>query len=334
MKTQLIAEVAQAHDGSLGILHSYIDALSETGVQAIKFQMHIANAESSQWEEFRIPFSYEDKTRLDYWKRMEFSFEQWMEIKLHCEEKGLEFLVSPFSIAAVELLEKLNVQRYKIGSGEVGNLLMLDRIAVTGKPIILSSGLSSWEELSSTIEHIRRHHNLISLMHCTSLYPCPAEYCRLDRIPKMKSQFELPVGYSDHSGSIYSGIAAVTLGAELLEFHVCFDKRMFGPDSSSSLTIDEVEELVEAVRFVEYAIQERSDNNFSVQTERNKILFGKSLSVNKALSKDHIIAKQDLESKKPAGKGIPASEYEQLLGKRLLRDLNEYDFINWEDVGH
>ncbi len=143
----IIAEIAQAHDGSLGIAHSFIDALKDTGVDAVKFQVHIAEAESSIYEPFRVKFSYEDATRYDYWKRMEFEPYQWSGLKKHCEECGLEFMASVFSNAAVDLLEKLGVKRYKIGSGEVSNLLLLDKIAYTGKPVILSSGMSSYEEL-------------------------------------------------------------------------------------------------------------------------------------------------------------------------------------------
>ena len=121
----IIAEIGQAHEGSLGIAHSYIDALSETGVNAIKWQMHIAEAESSSEEPFRVKFSYEDKRRIDYWKRMEFTLDQWRGIKEHCEDRGMEFICSPFSNAAVEALEQLGVSKYKIGSGEVNNFLLL-----------------------------------------------------------------------------------------------------------------------------------------------------------------------------------------------------------------
>ena len=131
MKTFIIAEIGQAHDGSLGLLHSYIDAVSKTGVDAIKFQTHIAEAESSEFEPFRVKFSYEDDTRLDYWKRMEFTLDQWKQIKEHCDEVGLEFMSSPFSNAAVDLLEEVGVKRYKIGSGEVNNFLLLEKIAKT-----------------------------------------------------------------------------------------------------------------------------------------------------------------------------------------------------------
>ena len=117
----IIAEIAQAHDGSLGTAHAYIDALAATGVDAIKFQTHIAEAESSIHEPFRVKFSKQDATRMAYWKRMEFTIEQWHGIKAHCDEVGLEFISSPFSNAAVDLLERVGVQRYKIGSGEVSN---------------------------------------------------------------------------------------------------------------------------------------------------------------------------------------------------------------------
>jgi len=163
----LIAEIAQAHEGSLGIAHSYIDALAETGVDAVKFQVHIAEAESSSLEQFRVNFSYEDATRFDYWKRMEFTPEQWAGLKQHCTDKGMEFLASPFSVAAVTLLEQLEVKQYKIGSGELSNFLMLDRIAQTGKPIILSSGMSNWAELDDTIAFLRPFGNKLSLMQCT-----------------------------------------------------------------------------------------------------------------------------------------------------------------------
>ncbi|RZL16570.1 MAG: N-acetylneuraminate synthase, partial [Pedobacter sp.] len=147
----IIAEIAQAHDGSLGIAHSYIDALADAGVDAVKFQTHIAEAESSIFEPFRVKFSYEDDTRFDYWKRMEFTEQQWAGLKEHCEARGVEFMSSPFSGAAVELLNRLGVKRFKVGSGEVNNLLLLHQIAQTGKEIILSSGMSNFSELDKTI---------------------------------------------------------------------------------------------------------------------------------------------------------------------------------------
>ncbi|MBK8450446.1 MAG: N-acetylneuraminate synthase family protein [Saprospiraceae bacterium] len=332
MKTQLVAEIAQAHDGSLGILHSYIDALSTTGVQTIKFQIHIADAESSEFEKFRIPFSYVDASRKDYWKRMEFSKEQWILIKNHCEEKGMEFLATPFSLAAVRLLEELQVKRYKIGSGDISNLLLVDKIAETHKPIILSSGMSDWQELDRAVNYIRKLHNSISIMQCTTAYPCPPEQIGLHLIQEIKNRYHCPVGFSDHSGSIFAGIAAVALGATILEFHAVFDRRMFGPDSKASITIDEIKTLAEAISFVEKAFTLTNFKEASGNFEELKTMFGKSLVTNKSLSAGHTLTKDDLETAKPSGRGIPASDFEKVIERKLLINKEQYEFINWSDI--
>lgn len=332
-KVYIIAEIGQAHDGSLGILHSYIDAIAKTGVDAIKFQTHIAEAESSPKEPFRVNFSYEDDTRYDYWNRMSFTLEQWKEIKHHCEERGLEFLSSPFSQAAVDLLESIDITKYKIGSGEVNNFLMLEKIARTGKPIILSSGMSSLSELDAAVQFLIPFGNELSIMQCTTSYPTTAEQIGLNVISLLKSRYpSLEIGLSDHSAQIATGIAAVSLGATLLEFHAVFDKRMFGPDASSSLTIDEIYELVDAVRFIEKAIQNPIDKSDSSQFNDLKKIFEKTLAVNKDLPKGHLLTFEDLEAKKPANQGINARDFKQVLGKRLTTDLAKWSFLKPSDL--
>src|SRR5687768_13477406 len=174
-KIFLVAEIAQAHEGSLGIAHSYIDALATTGIDAVKFQTHIAEAESSVDEPFRVKFSYEDKTRYDYWRRMEFTAEQWSGLKEHCDRLGLEFISSPFSVAAINILERLNVKRYKVGSGEINNYLLLHRMLETKKPLILSSGMSSYSELRDAVNFIKRFENPFSILQCTTAYPTRPE---------------------------------------------------------------------------------------------------------------------------------------------------------------
>ncbi len=332
MKTYLIAEIAQAHDGSLGLAHSYIDALKTTGVDAIKFQVHIAEAESSMHEPFRIKFSYEDQTRFDYWKRMEFTESQWEGLKQHCEEVGLEFMASPFSLAAVELLERLKVKRYKIGSGEVSNLLMLEKIAKTGKPILLSSGMSSWKELGETILFLKPFGNELTLLQCTTAYPAQPEQWGLQLMAEMKEKFGLPVGYSDHSSTIYAGLAAAALGAEVLEFHAIFDKQSFGPDALSSLTIQEIARLAEGVHQINTSLETTPDKNETAHFSALKVMFGKSLAVNRNLMKGHILSAADLESKKPGDQGIPADAYRDIIGRQLKRDLQQWEFIREEDL--
>jgi len=328
----IIAEVGQAHEGSLGIAHSYIDALAETGVQAVKFQTHIADAESSKQEPFRVNFSYEDKTRFDYWKRMEFTVDQWIGLKKHCEDKGMEFLSSPFSCAAVDLLENIGVTRYKIGSGEVNNLLLVKKIINTGKPIILSSGMSSFAELDRTVNFIKQHSNDLTILQCTSEYPVFAESVGLNVLEELKNRYGVPVGLSDHSGNIYASLAATSLGADVLEFHIVFDKRLFGPDSKSSLTIEETKSLVQGVNFIKAALNSKVDKNNLVKFKNIKDIFEKSLSINRNVKKGEILTEKILEAKKPKGFGIDAAEYENILGKKFKNDLDQWSFIKKVDI--
>jgi N-acetylneuraminate synthase len=330
-KTFIIAEIGQAHEGSLGILHSYIDALADTGVDAIKFQTHIAEAESSEYEPFRVKFSYEDDTRYDYWKRMEFTLEQWKGIKKHCDEVGLEFISSPFSNMAVDWLEEVGVQKYKIGSGEVSNYLMLEKIAKTGKDIILSSGMSSFAELDDTINFLEPFGNKLSVLQCTTKYPTSAEDIGLNVLNELKEKYNLSVGLSDHSSTIYPSLAAVSLGAKILEFHVIFDKKMFGPDNKSSLTIDEVNQLVEGVRFIEKSLKNKIDKTDNSKFQELKNIFEKSLAVNKDMKVGDLISFEDLEAKKPFSYGISAKVYKKVLGKKLNKDLSKWDFLREKD---
>ncbi len=331
-KPYLIAEIAQAHDGSLGILHSYIDAVATTGVQAIKFQMHIAEAESSVYEPFRIPFSFEDKTRYDYWKRMEFSLNKWKEIKKHCDQVGLDFICSPFSNLAVDWLEEIGIDSYKIGSGEVNNLLLLEKISRTKKPIIISSGLSSLQELDKTVAFLKSKKATFSVLQCTTAYPTKPDQFGFNVIQELKDRYQVTTGFSDHSAKIATGIAAVAFGAEMLEFHVVFDRTMFGPDAIASLTIAETKQLVEAVNDI-YLAKNNPINKSNIEDLKElKAIFEKSLAVNKNLDKGHCIAFEDLESKKPSGYGISATNFAAIIGKKLKNNKSKWDFLNEDDL--
>jgi len=322
-----IAEIGQAHEGSLGILHSYIDALKDTGVDAVKFQTHIAQAESSHLEPFRVKFSYEDNTRFDYWKRMEFTPEQWAGIKSHCEEAGMEFISSPFSIYAVELLESLGVKKYKIGSGEVTNLLMLERIAKTGKEVILSSGMSNWAELDQATSILKSHGVKYSILQCTTAYPTEAEAWGLNVISELRERYSVPIGFSDHSGDVFACLAAAAVGAEILEFHAVFDKRMFGPDTKASLTIDQIGTLCKGVGQISRALKNPIVKNDNEKFSPLKAIFEKTLAVNCELKKGEVLELKHLEAKKPANAGIPASDYKLVIGKTLKSDINAWDFL-------
>lgn len=329
----MIAEVGQAHDGSLGQVHAYIDALKNTGVNAVKFQTHIAEAESSEQEPFRAKFSYQDKTRFEYWKRMSFTGEQWEGIRDHCREVGVEFMSSPFSIAAVELLEELGIKRYKIGSGDTDNFLLLDRVGATGKPIILSSGMSSYKELDASVDFLSSYSSEVSILQCTTSYPTAEKEVGLNVIPELIARYpNKTIGFSDHSGTINAGISAVTLGAKILEFHVVFDKNSFGPDAKASLTPSEIKQLVQAVRFTENALRNPVNKTNNEAFTGLKEMFGRSLAVNKDLPVGSIIVKDDLECKKPAGHGVSASDFKNVIGRKLKRPLSKYDFLQVKDL--
>lgn len=329
---KIIAEIAQAHDGSLGMAHSYIDALAKTGVDVVKFQTHIAEAESSIFEPFRVKFSKQDKTRFDYWKRMEFTLSQWKELKQHCDDVGLEFMSSPFSNAAVDVLEEVGVSSYKIGSGEVSNLLLLEKIAQTGKPVILSSGMSSYEELDDTVSFLNSKGVDFSILQCTTSYPTEPDQYGLNVIQELKERYKVPVGYSDHSAKVGTGIAAVALGAEILEFHAVFSKHDFGPDVSSSLTIEAIKVLTQSVRTIEKALNNPIDKSDNTKFTELKSIFEKSLSINKDLRAGHMIQFEDLEAKKPANKGISASKFKEVIGKTLARDMKQWDFLTEDSI--
>ncbi len=326
----VVAEVAQAHDGSLGILHSFIDACAAAKVNAVKFQVHIAEAESSAQEPFRVKFSRVDATRRDYWQRMTLSDEHWAGVKAHCEEAGVEFLATPFSNAAVDLLERLDVVRYKVGSGDIANALLIERIARTGKEAILSTGLGTLAEIASAAKRLRS--GGVAVLQCTTRYPTPAKDVGLGAIALLREKLNCPTGLSDHSGTVYAGIAAAALGATVVEAHVTFDRRMFGPDAPASLTVDEFRQLVDGIRFVEAARAGEAGKIVDPELEQLRSTFGRTLAVNRDLPVGHVLTFEDLEAKKPAGQGLPAADLDLIIGRRLARAKARWEFLVQDDL--
>ena len=328
----IIAEIAQAHDGSLGTAHAYIDAVAKTGASAIKFQTHIADAESSPDEKFRINCFPQDATRFDYWKRMEFSKAQWRDLSAHALDKGLVFLSSPFSMEAVNLLEELDMAAWKIGSGETSNLPMLEKIAKIGKPVLLSTGMSSWAEINEAISTVRSFDTDLAVFQCTTSYPCPPEKIGLNLIHEFQARYDCPIGLSDHSGTIFPSLAAVPLGAKLIEIHTVFSKDCFGPDVNSSVTIGELSQLVQGVRFIESILNSPIDKDEqSIQLAELSRLFGKSLYISRDLPKGHVLSIDDISLKKP-GTGIPAKQLVHMMGKVLKKDYQENSQLKLEDL--
>jgi len=313
----LIAEVGQNHDGSLGTAHAYIDAVARTGADAIKFQTHIAEAESSPDEPWRIKFSPQDETRYDYWKRMEFTPAQWRGLAAHAGERGLVFLSSAFSIKACRMLEEIGVTAWKVGAGETGNLPMIEWMAGTGKPVLLSSGMSSWEEVDAAVDCVRRRGTQVAVLQCTTKYPCPPENLGLNVMAEIRGRYQCPTGLSDHSGVIYAGLAAAAMGAEIIEAHVTLSRECFGPDVGSSLTTPEWTRLVEGVRFIEKALAHPMDKNaMAAELASTRAIFSKSLVAVRDLPAGIALSVEDITAKKP-GTGLPASRLREFVNRRL-----------------
>lgn len=326
----IIAEVGLTHDGSLGLAHAFIDAVAATNADAVKFQTHIAAAESTPAEPFRVKFSRQDETRYAYWQRMEFSEPQWRGLADHARDKGLVFMSSPFSLEAVELLDRLGMDIWKIGSGEVSNDPMLDRIADTGKPIIVSSGMSPVAELDRVVGRLQSRAPL-AVLQCTTAYPCPPEKIGINMLDVFRQRYGCWVGLSDHSGTIFPSLAAVTLGAEVVEVHVTLSREMFGPDVIASITTAELKQLVQGIRFIEQMQAHPVDKDVaSSAVAPLRQIFMKSVVARRNLDAGTVLAMEHLAFKKP-GTGIPAAQAAQLVGRRLRRRVEADTLLSDDD---
>jgi N-acetylneuraminate synthase len=328
----IIGEVAQAHDGSLGMAHAYIDAIAKTGADAVKFQTHIADEESSTDEQWRVKFSYQDKTRFDYWKRMEFTREQWAGLKKHASEVGLAFISSPFSIKAAMLLHDIGVPVWKIASGEINNTPFINFIKNTGIPLIISTGMSDLKEIDSCINSLNEKKISFAVLQCTSIYPCPVEKIGINLIPFFKKRYNCPAGLSDHSGNLLAGIAAAVYGADIIESHVVLSRDCFGPDVTSSITIQELRRLVDGAGFMKKLADNPVDKdhiyNEIIETRK---LFTKSIAYAESLPSGTVLEEKHIKFVKP-GEGIPPERMDEVIGRVLKRDVSGGNFLNFKDL--
>lgn len=322
----VIAEVGLAHDGSVGIAKSFIDLISDAGADAVKFQMHIAEEESSSKEKFRKKFSSQDSTRWDYWKRTSFTIKQWMELKKYSEKKKLVFLCSPFSLKAVEILNNLKIAAWKIASGELSNSIMIKKILkLSKKPLILSTGLSDEKEITSILKFLNKKN--ICLLQCTSQYPTEIKNAGHKYIKLFKKKYKCLSGLSDHTGNINSLLSAISFGANIIETHVTFNSQFFGPDTASSISFQELKFLCAFNQDLNAINNSKfSKKKISLNQKRMIKLFTKSLVLNKDKIKGEKIKLDDLDSKKPLV-GIKSSEFKKLVGKKIKFNLSKGTFL-------
>lgn len=318
----VIAEVAQSHEGSLGNAFAFAEVARDCGADAIKFQTHIAAEESTPGEPWRIPFSKQDASRYEYWRRMEFTFDQWAELKAQCDRLGIVFLSSPFSIEACRWLERLDVPAWKVASGEIHNPELIDFMVASGRPMLLSTGLASPDEGTAAVRSIAARGTEVALFHCTTQYPTPPSAEGLNVLSDYIAALDpIPVGLSDHSGTEAAGTIASYLGAALLEVHLTLHEKAFGPDVSSSLTPAALSRLVAASRAAwdmrSHPVDKRAQLG---ELEKVRAVFTRSLVAARDIARGEIITREHLAYKKPAG-GMGYEQIDRLVGRRATRDL-------------
>ena len=328
----VIGEVALSHDGSLGLAHAFVDAIAGAGADAVKFQTHIASAESTPAEPFRVAFSRQDATRYDYWQRMEFTEEQWRGLADHCRDRDVLFISSPFSLEAVDLLERVGQPIWKIASGEVSNGPLLDRILDTRAPVLLSTGMSPLAETDAAVARVKARGVKAGVLQCTTAYPCPPERIGLNLVPFYRERYGCWVGLSDHSATIYPGLAGAALGLDVLELHVTLSREMFGPDVIASVTTPELRQLVEGIRFIERMRANPLDKDASArETEPLRRLFTRSVVARTPLAAGTVLEPAHLALKKP-GTGLPPERLADLVGRTLKRAVAADQLLSVDDI--
>jgi N-acetylneuraminate synthase len=330
-KSEYCIELGQSHDGSLGYVLAMIDALGKRGIRLIKFQMHLPEYESTRLESFRVPIVGSDKSRYEYWERTGFKITEWETIKAKCDSKDIEFLCTPLSVQAVDALERLEVRRYKVGSGDLTNTQLLEAVSETQKPIILSTGMAYWHEIDSALEIIDP--SITTLLQCTSSYPSNPTDAGLNVMVEMQKKFPLcRIGFSDHSGNSYVAMLAFALGAKFVEQHVVFSKEQHGPDTSSSVDLDDVSRINEFLTiYSSYQNRSVDKDEVAKSLENIRKLFGRGISPIHKIKKNQVIEERHLTFKKPLGE-FQWQDRDKIIGKIAVRDLTPDYHITSNDI--
>jgi N-acetylneuraminate synthase len=314
----IIAEIGSVHDGSFGNACKLIELAADSGANAVKFQTHFGDAESL--DSAQRPFHFKKEDRISYFDRTKFSFEQYIKFIALSKKKRIDFLSSPFSIEAFNFLEKLNLSTYKIPSGEITNHPLLEQIAKKRKKIFLSTGMSNWKQIDDAVNILKN--NKITLLQCTSMYPCSLKKVGINVIQEMKNKYNLPVGFSDHTTGFVAAIGAVFSGAVVIEKHITFSRLMYGSDAFNSLEPSEFKIFCRNLREAFEIKNSKVNKNDITWLNRTKKIFEKSIVTSKRVTRFSKIKLSDLAFKKP-GDGISASQYKKILGKKFIKNLKK-----------
>ncbi len=324
---KIIAELGSVHDGSIGNAMKLIELAAKKGADIVKFQLHLSKEEMVDSAESPPYFSSE--TRKDYFDRIQFSPLQLKKLIKHCKKHNVVFLCSPFSLRAVEILMQLNVSSFKIASGEVNNLYLLEKIAKTKKKIYLSTGMSNYKDIHRAVNIFKN--NDLTVMQCTSQYPCSIDKVGLNNLKIFKKKFKCNIGFSDHYLGLEAGFAAAAMGANVIEKHFTFSKEMYGSDAQFAMEPDEFEVYVNGIRNIWKMNEKHVDKNDLSFLRNMKKIFEKSIFLSRDLNISHKITIDDLLFLKP-GDGIPASDYKKILGKKIKKNLKSHHKLKLRDL--
>ncbi len=322
----IIAEAGINHNGDLDLAKKLVAAAAEAGADAVKFQTHIPEKEMMQ---NTVTADYVGEPLFDLLKRVELSRQDHIELMEYAAGKGILFLSTPFSREAADLLEEIGVVAYKIGSGEMTNLPLLEHVAGKKKPVIISTGMSTLEEIEGSVNFLKKLGCGFMLLHCTSTYPTNYEDINLNVMGHLRERFVVPVGLSDHSTGIYVALASVALGACLIEKHFTLDRDLPGPDQKSSITPEELAELVRGVRAVEKAmgsVKRVTEGELPIQKMARESVVSLV-----DIPAGTVIGESMVWVKRPGG-GIPAKDLYRVIGMRAREDIRANTLINWSDL--
>ncbi len=334
MRTYIIAEAGVNHNGDIDTAIRMIDAVKEAGCDCIKFQTFKTEAlvtKAAKRAEYQIANTKNDDSQFEMLKKLELGFDDFKILKEHCENVGVDFMSTPFDNESADLLEELGVTKYKMSSGDITNKPLLTYIARKNKPMILSTGMCTMDEVVEAVSWIEQCGNKqLTLLHCTSNYPTPYSEVNMNAMLTLRDAFPYPVGYSDHTQGIVIPVMAVAMGATVIEKHFTLDRNMEGPDHKASLEPDELREMAKSIRDIESArgdgIKRPTASEMSTREVARKSIVAAS-----DLSKGSVIKEGDLKVKRP-GTGLAPKYLDELIGKALTRDVSEEELITLQDV--
>jgi len=325
-KTFIIAEAGVNHNGSIELAKKLIDVASEAGCDAVKFQTFKAESlvsKNAAKAEYQKQTTGNKETQLEMIKKLELSYDDFIELQKYCKNKGILFLSTPFDLESIDFLDSINMPIFKIPSGEITNLPYLKKLASYKKKIILSTGMSTIDEIECALKVLEGCE--ISLLHCTTEYPCPYDEVNLKAMQTLKNKFNVEVGYSDHTQGIEIAIAAVALGAGIIEKHFTLDKLMEGPDHKASLEPNELKQMVEAIKNIEKALGD-GEKRPSPSEMKNIEIARKSIVASCDIKKGEVLNEGNLTTKRPA-KGICPMKWDEVIGTVAKKDYQEDEII-------